>query len=86
MRISPEVGSIRRLIIFRAVVLPQPEGPMSTHTSPAGTVSESSYTAARPPLSYVFVTSRSSRTPARLALGTAAGAPLWSARPWRAQG
>ena len=42
---SPSVMSIRRLTIFIAVVLPLPEGPMSTQISPAGTLSESSRTA-----------------------------------------
>ena len=63
MRISPEVGSISRLIILSAVVLPQPEGPIRTQTSPAGTVSERASTAGRAPGAYRLVTSRSSRTP-----------------------
>ena len=37
MKILPEVGGIRRLIIFIVVVLPQPDGPSSTQTSPAST-------------------------------------------------
>src|SRR6516162_2748450 len=41
----PLVGSISRLIILSVVVLPQPEGPTSTHTSPAATSSDSSDTA-----------------------------------------
>ena len=36
MRISPDVGSTRRLIIFIVVVLPQPDGPTKTTSSPAG--------------------------------------------------
>ena len=35
--IRPLVGSISRLTIFMVVVLPQPDGPTSTHSSPAGT-------------------------------------------------
>ncbi len=38
---------ISRLIIFMAVVLPPPEGPMSTQISPAGIVSERSSIAGR---------------------------------------
>ena len=33
----PDVGSTRRLTIFSAVVFPPPDGPTSTHVSPAGT-------------------------------------------------
>ena len=44
-RMSPSVMSIMRLTIRMAVVLPQPEGPTSTHISPAGTVSDSASTA-----------------------------------------
>ena len=36
----PEVGSIRRLIIFIVVVLPQPDGPTRTQISPAGISSD----------------------------------------------
>ena len=39
---SPSVMSIRRLTIFIAVVLPLPDGPISTQISPAGTSSERS--------------------------------------------
>ena len=35
---SPPVSGIIRLISRIAVVLPDPDGPTSTHTSPAGTV------------------------------------------------
>ena len=35
IRIRPEVGSISRLIIFRVVDLPQPEGPTKITVSPA---------------------------------------------------
>jgi len=34
---SPSVIGISRLTIFSAVVLPHPEGPISTHISPLGT-------------------------------------------------
>src|SRR3954451_6935739 len=44
----PDVGSMRRLSIFNVVVLPQPDGPTSTHTSPSGISSESSRTATWP--------------------------------------
>src|ERR1700704_5152570 len=43
--IRPEVGSMRRLIIFMVVVLPQPDGPTRTQISPAGIVSDRSFTA-----------------------------------------
>src|SRR3954463_2157985 len=36
-KILPEEGGMRRLIIFIVVVLPQPDGPSSTQTSPAAT-------------------------------------------------
>ena len=36
-KIVPDVGSISRLIIFIVVVLPQPDGPTSTQTSPGST-------------------------------------------------
>ena len=39
--IGPASGSIIRLIIRIVVVLPQPDGPISTQTSPSGTVSVS---------------------------------------------
>ncbi len=35
MRIRPPVGSINRLIIFRVVDFPHPEGPTKTTVSPA---------------------------------------------------
>ena len=43
---APAVGSIRRLTIFSAVVLPPPEGPTRTQNVPAGIVNESSCSAA----------------------------------------
>ena len=42
----PVSGSISRLIIFMVVVLPQPDGPTSTTTSPAGMRRLTSSTAA----------------------------------------
>src|SRR5687767_2679022 len=53
---SPEVIEISRLIIFMAVVLPPPDGPMSTQISPAGIVSERSSMAGRELPSYTLVT------------------------------
>lgn len=44
--IRPDVGSMRRLIIRIVVVLPQPDGPTNTTTSPAGMVSDTWSTAA----------------------------------------
>src|SRR5437879_10624231 len=58
MRISPLVGSTRRLTIFRLVVLPQPLGPTSTQMSPAGTSSDRSTTAPCGP--YFLLTWRNS--------------------------
>ena len=37
IRMSPLVSGIMRLISLIAVVLPDPDGPTSTHTSPAAT-------------------------------------------------
>src|SRR5260370_24655584 len=48
-RILPLVGSMRRLIILRIVVLPHPEGPTRTNTSPLGTSKVRSSTATNPP-------------------------------------
>ena len=48
MRMSPLVSGMRRLTSLSAVVLPPPDGPTSTQISPAGTVSDSSSTAAAP--------------------------------------
>jgi hypothetical protein len=42
----PVVGSTSRLAILSVVVLPQPDGPTSTQTSPPGTRMDSSCTAA----------------------------------------
>src|SRR4051812_31908042 len=47
-RILPPDGSMRRLIIRRIVVLPQPDGPTSTQTSPSGTSRLRSSTATSP--------------------------------------
>ena len=44
-RIWPELGSISRLIMRMVVVLPQPEGPISTQVQPVGTASVSRSTA-----------------------------------------
>ncbi|WP_345147165.1 hypothetical protein [Nonomuraea rubra] len=49
MTMSPEVGSIRRLIMRMVVVLPQPDGPSRTTISPAGMFRSSSCTAGSPP-------------------------------------
>jgi hypothetical protein len=46
--IVPVVGSISRLIIFRVVDLPQPEGPTRTTISPLSTSRSSSCTATVP--------------------------------------
>ena len=43
-RIRPVVGSMIRLIIFIVVVLPHPDGPTSTVSSPAAKVRSSSAT------------------------------------------
>src|SRR5437016_3652734 len=37
MKMRPLVGSMSRFTIFMVVVLPQPDGPTSTQTSPSGT-------------------------------------------------
>ena len=47
MVMSPSVIEISRLIIFIAVVLPPPDGPMRTQISPAGMVSDRSSIAGR---------------------------------------
>ncbi len=39
---APEVGSMRRLISRRIVVLPEPDEPRSTNVSPCSMVSETS--------------------------------------------
>src|SRR5882724_11504280 len=46
--IVPDEGSISRLIMRRIVVLPQPDGPTNTHTSPSGTSKLRFSTATRP--------------------------------------
>src|SRR5688572_20906294 len=45
MEMVPEVGGIRRLIIFMVVVLPQPDGPSRTQTAPEGTSMSTASTA-----------------------------------------
>jgi hypothetical protein len=44
---SPSVIEIRRLTIFMTVVLPAPDGPITTQMSPAGMASERSSIAGR---------------------------------------
>jgi hypothetical protein len=44
----PELGSMMRLIIFRVVLLPHPDGPTSTRMSPLGISSTAGLTSARP--------------------------------------
>ena len=56
--IVPLVGSIRRLIIRRVVVFPQPEEPSSTVISPLG-ISKLRLPTATVPSGYRFVTSLS---------------------------
>src|SRR3954449_3327205 len=56
MRMSPLVRSIIRFTRRMAVVLPQPDGPTSTHTSPAGTVNERLSIADVSAWGYCFVT------------------------------
>src|SRR5437588_5470099 len=72
---SPEVSGIIRLIRRIVVVLPEPEGPTRTHTSPAGTVRESSWIAARCCPAYRLVTLRSSSS---AACANAGGPSLWA--------
>src|SRR5262249_22494539 len=54
----PDVGSIRRLTIFKVVVLPHPDGPTRTHTWPAGMASESARTASWPLAYCLLIASR----------------------------
>src|SRR5437763_139311 len=54
MTTRPLVGSIRRFTILSVVVLPHPDGPTSTQTSPAGT-SRSRASTATWPLSHRLV-------------------------------
>ncbi len=58
MKILPDDGAIRRLIIFIVVVLPQPEGPSSTHTAPAGTSMSTLSTAVTVPKTLLTRSSR----------------------------
>src|SRR3954470_15693512 len=55
----PEDGSTSLLIIFSVVVLPHPDGPTSTQTSPSGTSRLSSWTTVRPPKCLLTDSSRS---------------------------
>src|SRR5919108_5110305 len=57
---SPSLIEIRRLTIFIAVVLPLPDGPMSTQISPASTLSDSARTAGAARPGYRLVTARNS--------------------------
>src|SRR5262245_13013 len=59
MKIWPEVGSISRLIMRSTVDLPQPDGPISTTSSPALT-DRLSLSTATVPSGYCLRTSRSS--------------------------
>src|SRR5919199_155306 len=56
MRMSPESNGMSLFTIFRAVVLPPPDGPTSTQNAAAGISSESSFTAATSRPAYRFVT------------------------------
>src|SRR5882757_3665572 len=58
IHISPEVGSMSRLIILRRVVLPQPLVPRNTTVSPSSTSKEILSTAVNPPkVLVIFFTS-----------------------------
>src|SRR5437764_9163582 len=61
---SPEVIGIIRLISRIAVVLPEPDGPTSTQTSPAGTVNDRSRIAGSRWPAYRLLTFRSSSSAA----------------------
>src|SRR5580765_812550 len=58
MRISPSVSSSRPAVKRRTVVLPEPEGPTSTSSSPSA-ISRSTLSTAVAPPGKTFVTSRS---------------------------
>ena len=66
MKILPDDGAIRRLIIFIVVVLPQPEGPSSTHTAPAGTSMSTLSTAVTVPNTLLTRSSRIMRPSGRV--------------------
>src|SRR3954453_22038299 len=55
-RIAPPLGSIRRLIIFSVVVLPQPDGPTSATISPSTMSKDRSPTAGAGAFGNRFVT------------------------------
>src|SRR5262249_31703292 len=59
----PDIG-IRRFTSLSAVVLPQPEGPIRTQISPAGTSKERSWTAAFSRPGYCFETPLKQVSPA----------------------
>src|SRR3954469_16547918 len=80
---SPPSKSIRRLIIFSAVVLPPPEGPTSMQISPAPTRRQSSLTAGWAWPGYVFVARSktiSAAVPPPSAPLIGAILPLWKRR------
>src|SRR5438477_3777 len=56
--IRPRSGSISRLIIRSVVVLPQPDGPISTQAWPSGMSSDRSSTAFDPPAKPLLTCSR----------------------------
>jgi hypothetical protein len=87
MRISPDVGSMSRFVIFNVVVLPQPDGPTRTQISPAPTLNDRPFTAPGPSFARAnrFDTSRNSTVAPRafiaalsLTLAASAGA-VWRA-------
>ena len=71
--IVPVVGSISRLIIFRVVDLPHPDGPTSTTVSPRPTSRSRSWTATVPS-AYLFP------TPVSRIIGVVSGEPVASMR------
>src|SRR5438876_2024365 len=72
---SPAVRGIIRLISRIVVVLPEPEGPTKTHTSPAGTVNDRSTIASSCCPGYRLLTLRSCRS---AAWADADGPSLWA--------
>src|SRR4051812_4785415 len=73
----PLDGSISRLIIFSAVVLPQPDGPTSTVSSPAANVRSSSATATVPSAYTLLTPSRRISSALPAAWPTAAGVAVF---------
>src|SRR3954447_2806679 len=81
MRMSPLLRLIMRLTSRIAVVFPHPDGPTSTHTSPAGTVNDRSSIAAPWVPEYRLLTLRNSNG-AALESATATGLDCaWSLGP-----